>query len=401
MKYSLSFKALSGRYWLWLFLVFAFSISNGPVSGADGCIEATGERSVSIMEEGDEPDSREITALKKKTRLLAWDKFVSQLEPNVLKAYTVEKQKVLSELDFYVEEKFTFKFDESAEKIFGRNCITVNTDRLKAALKVSDEPEKPEAIASGEGSLFVTLFVARQALSELTFDAQRTVSASSKAQTSTTNKAKKKTSAAAKESASASGGTAVSIAKTKTSQKSKSKSEVAASSSATSKGSTLRKSNEIVYKIISAAAADGALSEPLINAGYEAAVYEDVASECEGVSTEAISETFATKESMGKKQRRSAFRAARECEATYFALGTMTADLARTHRSGRKMVTVRVQGTVFNITKRVPRRVADIPPAQYIGIGVNEDSARTNALTLAGKKAGETITKVMQEKGLR
>lgn len=401
MKYFLSFKDLSARYWFWLFLVFAFSISNISVSAADGCIEATGERSVSIMEEGDEPDSREIAALKKETRLLAWDKFVSQLEPHVLKAYTTEKQKVLSELGFYIKEKFTFKFDESAERIFGRNCIIVNSDRLKATLKVSDKPDKPAAIASGEGNLFVTLFVARQALSELTFDAQRTVSASSKAQTRTSNKAKEKTSAAAKESASASGGTAVSIAKTKTSQKSKTKSEVAASSSATSKGSTLRKSNETVYKIISAAAADGALSEPLINAGYEAAVYEDVASECEGVSTEAISETFATKESMGKKQRRSAFRAARECEATYFALGTMTADLARTHRSGRKMVTVRVQGTVFNITKRVPRRVADIPPAQYIGIGVNEDSARTNALTLAGKKAGETITKVMQEKGLR
>jgi hypothetical protein len=65
------------------------------------------------------------------------------------------------------------------------------------------------------------------------------------------------------------------------------------------------------------------------------------------------------------------------------------------------MVTVRIQGTVFNILKRVPRRVADIPPAQYIGIGSNEDSARTNALALAGKKAGETITKLMQEKGLR
>ena len=65
------------------------------------------------------------------------------------------------------------------------------------------------------------------------------------------------------------------------------------------------------------------------------------------------------------------------------------------------MVSVRVQGTVYNISKRLPRKVADIPPTQFRGVGSSEDVARTNALKKAGRKAGEMITKAMQAKGLR
>lgn len=362
------------------------------------CFPGTASMSVYGIEEGEEPDESDVKKVKIKSMQAAWKVFSEQLEASWLQAYMRNKNKILSELNFYVTEKFTFEYDEGEQKIVGKNCISVDMKRLKASLKIE---EKPAAIASGEGSLFVTLFVARQALSEKTFAAVRKRSSSATAGVSTAASSKSKSKTAAKEQAMASGGKAISMTKQKSKSKSKSASSATVSTSSQSGGSTLRRSNETLYKIISAKAANGALSQPLIEAGYEAADYDDVSSECEGVPRDEIAETFVTKEEMGRKQRRSAMRASRECEATYFAVGTMTADVARTHRSGRKMVTVRVQGTVYNITKRIARRVVDIPPAQYRGIGSNEDAARTNALTLAGKKAGQVITKAMQAKGLR
>jgi hypothetical protein len=146
---------------------------------------------------------------------------------------------------------------------------------------------------------------------------------------------------------------------------------------------------------------DGTLSEKLTKAGYESYMYKDVAAECDGVSQTKLAKTFETAEELTGPQRRSAFRAAKKCEVRYFALGTMTADIARTHDSGMKMVTVRVQGEVFDIKRRLPRRVVTIPPEQFMALGMSEDAARTDALKKAGKAAGQRITKIMQEKGLK
>jgi hypothetical protein len=365
------------------------------------CYTGTAQVTVYGVEDGEELDEDDIKKAKAKSMQAAWKVFYEQLEADWLQAYMRNKSKINSELNFYVSDGFKYKYNSYEQRIEAENCITVDLKRLKAGLKIVTKPAAPAPIASGEGSLMVTLFVARQALSSTTFDAQRSSSRSSTRTNERSNKSKKKSKTLAKEQVSASGGKAISMSKQKSMAKSKSKNSSTRSSNSENKGSTTRLSDKTLYKIISANAADGAMSKPLIEAGYEAAPYEFVADECEGVPKDEIQETFKVKEEMGRKQRRSAFRAARECEATYMALGTMTADIARTHRSGRKMVVVRVQGTVFNIMKRIPRRVADIPPAQFRGIGSNEDQARTNALTLAGKRAGEIITKAMQAKGLR
>ena len=329
----------------------------------------------------------------------AWAAYVKTLDAKYLKAYTKDKSKILSELAFYVKkQEAKWEYDSDETEIRMKNCITVDVGRLKTALKVE---EAPPAIKSGEGSLFVTLFVARQAATAETFKATREQSAQSKTASSTASKSKAKSKSAAMEKARASGGKAVSISKQKSLSKSKTKTSATESASSRSSGSTKRRSDEIAYKIISAKAVDGAMSNQLTNAGYESAAYVDVAAECEGINMAKLAKTFETAEELTGRQRRSAFRAARECEARYFALGTMTADIARTHQSGMKMVTVRVQGAVYDIKRRVPRRVAIIAPEQYMSLGTSEDSARTNALKLAGKKAGARITKMMQKKGLR
>jgi len=365
------------------------------------CYTGTAEVSVYGIEEGEEPDESDVKKAKTKSMKAAWKVFYEQLDADWLQAYMRNKSKINSELDFYISHGFKYNYNADEQKIEAKNCITVDLKRLKSGLKIVTKPAAPAPIASGEGSSFVTIFVARQALSSTTFDAERRSSRSSSRTTDRSKKAKSKSKTLAKEQVRASGGKAISMAKQKSMSKSKSRNSSTRSSSSQNTGSTTRQSDETSYKIISAKAADGAMSEALIKAGYELIPYELVAEECEGVSKDEIAETFKIKEEMGRKQRRSAFRAARECEVKFLGVGTMTADIARTHRSGKKMVSVRVQGTVYNISKRLPRKVADIPPTQFRGVGSSEDVARTNALKKAGRKAGEMITKAMQAKGLR
>jgi len=372
-----------------------------PLANA-GCISGSAKFAVYGVEEGEEPDNDDVLKAKKIARDKAWAAYVNTLDAKYLKAYTQDKAKINSEIAFYVKKQdFKWTYDEQDTEIQGTNCITVDFARLKAALKVKEAPAAPAAIKSGEGSLFVTLFVARQAASAETFKAVRSQKSQATVGSSTAAKSKTKSKSLAMEKARASGGGAVSSSKQKSYSKSKTKNSATVSANSRSSGSTKRRSDDIAYKIISAKAVDGALSNILVKAGYESAVYADVAAECEGIPMEKLAARFEKFEELTGKQRRSAFRAARECEVRYFALGTMTADIARTHQSGMKMVTVRVQGDVFDIKKRVPRRVATIPPSQYMSLGTSEDSARTNALKKAGKQAGKRITKIMQDKGLR
>ena len=362
------------------------------------CFEGTASISVYGLDDGEEPDASDIKKAKAASMRAAWVSFSEKLEVPLLRAYMQNKDKILGELNFYVREKFSYEYDRGNEKIIGKNCISVNMERLKASLNIKD---KPEPIASGEGSVFVTLFVARQAISERSFDAIRKENSSKTGDVAASSSSRSKSKLAAKEKAQASGGTAISIAKKKSRSKSEMEASATQSSSSKTEGSTEIKSAEIAYKIISADAANGALSEPLTNAGYEASDYEFVEGECNGPTMADISKTFSANEKLTSRQLRGAARAARKCDAKYFAVGSMTADVARMHQSGMKMVIVRVQGTIYNVSRRLPRRVATIPPKQYPGLAPNEASARNNALTLAGKEAGETITGIMRGKGLR
>ena len=381
-------------------LVFVASFAGAQSVANAKCVNGTASISVYGLDEGDEPDNADIKKAKAKSMMAAWTAFAEKMEVPLLRAYMQNKDKVLGELNFYVRENFSYKYDPDSEKIIGKNCITVDMERLKASLNIKD---KPEPIASGEGSSIVILFVARQAVSEKVFDATRKTSASATAGVQTSAAAKSKSKSAAKEQSMASGGKAISMTKQKSKSKSKTSTSVTSTANSESSGSTLRRSNETRYKVISGKAANGALAQPLSKAGYEPSIYEFVAEdeECRGPSVAAIKETFTLNDELTAKQLRGAARASRKCEAKYFVVGTMTADVARTHQSGMKMVIVRVQGTVYDISRRLPRMVAPIPPKQYPGLAPNEDAARTNALTLAGKKAGEVITAMMREKGLR
>lgn len=126
-----------------------------------------------------------------------------------------------------------------------------------------------------------------------------------------------------------------------------------------------------------------------------------VAGFCRGVPQSEVEETFKTKEDLTQDQLISSMQASIACKGKFFALGTMTADVARTHmQTGLQQVAVRVQGEIYNLSDFPPVRIATIPPQQFQGLGPSQDEARTNALYLAGTEAGKIITKALQDKGV-
>ena len=213
-----------------------------------------------------------------------------------------------------------------------------------------------------EGSVFVTLFVARQADSSKVFKARKT------------DISKSSTASSEKQNAAASGGKAVSSSSTETMSRSD------------TGGSVTRKSDKIVYKAISSRDVDAAMSRKLTEAKFETTDYSSVVDNCGGTEPSKIKKQFMVQDDLPRKSRGSALRAARECEVRFFAIGTLTAEIARTHQSGLKQVFVSVRGTVYDLKKRLPRKVAVIGPVQYGAMGPDENVARRNALLLAGKK---------------
>ena len=367
--------------------LFAFFVALASVAFAipavlkAQCITGTVKVQVFDVSEGEEPDDEEKDKAKLKARSAAWQGYINSLEANYLKAYMTNKQKIDGELGFYISNEIVSSaWDESSEILTVKNCITINKERLKTALNV-----KPK-VRSGKGSRFVTLFVAREALKAETFDGNVRKARSARTLSKSLNKSK--------EIAIASGGTAIATSSQKAMTSNRSKTS--------SSGSTVRRSDQISYKIISSNAADGAMSKSLTDAGFESSLYKDVQAFCGGVSEDEVKETFKNKEELTGPQRVSAMKSSIACKGKFFALGTMTADVARTHmQTGLKQVAVRVQGEIYNLTDFPPIRIATIPPQQFQGLGPSQDEARTNALFLAGTEAGKIITKSLQDKGIQ
>ena len=149
-------------------------------------------------------------------------------------------------------------------------------------------------------------------------------------------------------------------------------------------------------------------------AGYELSDYDEIAADCDGPTREEIEASFVSRDSLTSRHKIKAQKAAVECEVPFFARGTMTADIARRHKSGLKIVYVRVRGGVWRYKERKSKKrrskrrrrgswiaVVTVDEQQYSGLGPNESVARVNALREAGEKAGAYIAKELRRKGIK
>jgi len=115
-----------------------------------------------------------------------------------------------------------------------------------------------------------------------------------------------------------------------------------------------------------------------------------------------IQQEFKESDDVSTETRKSILDSTRECEAVYFATGTIDIGVQDTDPvSGLKRVTTSVRGQVWNITKKLPRKVASVGPIQYSGLGQDDQVAKRNALTLSADAAAKVILDQLNSKDLK
>lgn len=243
----------------------------------------------------------------------------------------------------------------------------VNEELIAAELKKS-APVNVQA--SGEGSTIMSLFVARRVVESKVYDQRRTeVSKSSQKVDQSVG------------------------------QTSESLSE---SSMKASGGNVVRKAAKQTYGQLSASDFDTALNSSLTSYGYETADYADVQANCGGPEPEQIRAAFMKSDELPAKLRSKVIRAAKSCDVRYFTLGYMNVSAPeRDSVSGNIKVVVSLNGMIWDISRKLPRRVGSVGPIQFFGLASDEDTARREALRLAARQAGEVITSQLVSKGLK
>ena len=309
-------------------------------------------------------------------KLNAWKNFTAEFNMARQKEYKKKETEFLNHLDEYIVDYVILadKVDKGTKTY--KVMVRVNINESAVEAKLSSESEAGKN-GSGEGSLFSFIFVAREALEVKSYDARKTKISKTDSKTM------------AEEKSAVGNGTMISG----DSKKSMTKVQ--------SGGNTIRKADKVSYRVSSAADMDSVVNEILSPAGFEVVDYNDVVNECGGVELEIIKEEFSANQEISRRARKSALRGARECEVSYFALGTLDVGLHDTDPvSGLKRVHVSVNAMVWNIEKRLPKRVASVNSDTFAGLGPDPDVAKNNALKKAATSAAKIIVDQMNAKGL-
>jgi len=309
--------------------------------------------------------------------LSAWKKYTSSFNAAKYKTYMKIEQDFTEHLDQYIASYNVIDEKNNSDD----KKYTVAVKALINAVAVDSKLSSISAAgstASGEGSMFSFIFVARDTATVKTYNNKVTKISKTEAISS------------AKETGAMTGSNMVAGQ----SQKGMSKS--------TTGGSSEKKADKIQYVVSSAADVDAAMNEILSPAGFEVIEYADIVSECGGVEPEVIKKEFSCQAELSRSVRKAAIAGARECEVPIFAIGTLDAGMEDTDpTSGLKRVYVSVNAKVYNIEKRLPKMVASVGPVQFAGLGPSAIVAKRNALSKAAKAAARSIVDQLNAKGVK
>ncbi|MFT5210499.1 MAG: hypothetical protein ACI9CE_002224 [Flavobacterium sp.] len=310
-----------------------------------------------------------------KAKQSAWVRYEGTMSPAKMKSYQQMASSFKNDLERYIFDVVVL--DESHDKASKTVDViiraSVNTTAVDVALNVNSAVQQ----SGGTGSMFTFIFMARETSLIKSYDDKITKITAGDDEKS------------ASEEIVVDGG---SIA---TSQSSSSFSK------STTGGSTERKAEKVTYVVTSAQDIDAAMGETLTTAGYEVVDYGDVVSECGGSEPSDIRDEFSQSDDMSRQTRKFAIQGARECEVSYFATGTIDTGLSDIDPvTGNKRVYVSVRGQVWDVTRRLPKKVASVGPIQFSGLGPNPKVAKSNALILASREASRELVNQMNAKGL-
>lgn len=180
--------------------------------------------------------------------------------------------------------------------------------------------------------------------------------------------------------------------------------QVTMTASAKTSGSTTRKAQKAKWGLGDAKDVDANISKYLTESGYEPSAYADVAAECGSVKTAEVRADLLASETaeLSDDVRREVFKAMRQCEQKFFAIGTLDFDsIEQDRNSGGVRARASVNVQVYELSARIPRKVASVGPVDYYGVGPREDGARSDALKQASKEAAQQIVSQLRAKNLK
>lgn len=323
-----------------------------------------------------DPNAAEKSGAMREAKLQAWDLYTSKFSAARMNQYLPVKDKFTNNIDDFILNLRVL--DEVVDKKSKTITLTVRgTVNETAVDAVFGSMAAASQQGTGEGSLFSFIFVSRQAVSAKAKDSKRI--AIRQNQTATT----------ANESMAASGSSMTASSDTNSVKKT------------TTGGSTERTATRRQYKVLSSQDINASMARTLSTAGFEIVDYDDVVSACGGAESTDISEEFKNNDDMSRGTRKSAINGARDCEVSLFATGSLDVGVQDTDpTTGLKRVFVSVRGQVWNIEKRLPRKVASVGPVQYSGLGPNDSVAMRNALNFAADKAAKSIVEQLNAKNI-
>ena len=160
-------------------------------------------------------------------------------------------------------------------------------------------------------------------------------------------------------------------------------------------GSSTRLAQEAEYRIGNVVQVTGALSEVFNTAGFDAYDYADIAANCGGPSSDNVMSAIldrATGDLPGA-MRKGVFDATRDdgcLGGQYFVLGTIDIDSIEL-KQGITHASAIINVQIFDLSRKIPKRIASIDSVRRDGEGSTEDKAVSNAISKATSLAGNEI----------
>lgn len=235
------------------------------------------------------------------------------------------------------------------------------------------------AVGSGEGSMFVAIFLARRAAAVTAYEERtfRRVDFEHVSDATETIAANDQTMHASE--------------------------DASVSASVSAGGSTTQKADAISYEVERPRDLEDSVNGVLSTAGFEMIDVAEVVMESGGVfDLQRFVQDFGGADDISAETRAMAYGVLRDFEIPLFAMGTLDVGVKDTDPvSGNTRVFVSVAARVYDLSKRFARTIASVGPVQYSGLGPDQTVAERNALVLAAETAASEIVVQLQAKGIQ
>jgi hypothetical protein len=265
--------------------------------------------------------------------------------------------------------------------------VELNVAKLRNTLKAASATGKT---SNAEKSQMVYVFVAREVASVKSFD-DRVVKRAELSQEASVEASKSKK---GKDAESIKGNSV------STSGSKKASAKVAVNQSVTLEtgGSTTRRSNDIVYKLLPIGSQKTSTTSVFSQAGFAVADPEFVLADTD---LKAVNDDYSRGNDLAPATIRGVVQSLRKSQVPYLVLATFDVNApSQDPATGLQRVSVSVTGRVLDLTNAIPREVAAVPPVQYYGIGADNATATTKALKDASIAAAKEVINRLNAAGI-